>query len=91
MHIIFGLLMIFFVLGVVASILHKMADSTVLKTYIGWLMVSGLIALIGVLVKFMWSGLGKLLMAGAGNLIIIIGIIGCTHLMSFVFRNVLSD
>lgn len=91
MHIIFGLLMMFLVLGAVASILHKMADSTVLKTYIGWLMVSGLIALIGVLVKFIWGGLGKLLIAGAGNLIIIIGIIACVHLMSVVFRNLLSD
>lgn len=91
MHIILSILMVFLVLGSMASILQKMADSSVLKAYIGWVMVSGLIALIGVLVKFMWSGLGKLLIAGAGNLIIIIGIIACAHLMSFVFRSLLSD
>lgn len=84
MQLVFGILGIVLLFTVIGTILQRLVDWSVLKGYLASVILTGLLAVLGALLKLLWAGLGGLLIALAGYLLIGIAVVACVHLMAVV-------
>lgn len=86
MGVLVGVVVFFIVLAVLASLIERGAISRMLRPYIGLLLISAMIASIGVLMGFLSRDVQAFLFMAAKVLAVLVGVALCVHLIVIIAK-----